>query len=264
MNAPRTHAVGAVLASALLLASACSTGPDESAPPRPTIKGDVLRNGTTYDYDVAASPSELSGESDLTVSGTVKSWSDGRAFQEGSDLLSRTAVLEIVVDDSDGSVPTPTASPSPDAEPSPQTPAPSASTSSATSSARSIFVEVNRGDIPLQDGREVDQPKGQKTQLSVADLKAAAPIGARVVFMGGAATPDASIKGARVTQSWQPPVAGATLLTPKIQGLLFENADGSYVSAIAEQSDVEGHGWPAAQGEKPAGDEFEELVDEVL
>ncbi|MGJ9411096.1 hypothetical protein ACHAAC_00145 [Aeromicrobium sp. CF4.19] len=246
----------AAIAASLLLASACAgEGPnDEGTSPgtdRPSVDGNVMRNGVSHDYDVASSASEVAQNVDLVVSGTVTSWSDGRATRE-DDLLSRTAILEIAVNEAQGE-----GSPGPgNAEGDPEP--------------RSIFVEVARGDALVdENGDDLPDPDGYSTQLSVDDLAEAAPVGARVLFMGDPALTDQEIAerwGGVVTQPWQPPVEEAELNRPLLQGLLFEDADGSYVSALAEQTDVQGRGWPDREesGARASENEYEQLLAELF
>ncbi|WP_235734480.1 hypothetical protein [Nocardioides alcanivorans] len=85
-----------------------------------------------------------------------------------------------------------------------------------------------------------------------------------MLILGVAAPSDDEIDavgGNVVVRSWSSPRPGTTLLSGVPQGLFFEDSDGSYVSGVVDQRDVEMGDWPAAEGKK--GDSFQRLVDEL-
>lgn len=204
--------------------------------PSPTIDGDTIRGDVDYDYDIASSVTEAAEQATIVVAGTVTSWSDGRLVRDGDELL-KHAVLEVQILDG----------------------------FAAAAAADTVFLEVSRGGTLVDDtGAELKlEPGARYVQRSIDELQQAAPVGARVLVLGIPAPSDDQIDGNgdnHVLRSWKSPIASATLWAPIPQGLLFENSDGGYVSAVADQHDVEHGQWPAA---KAANHTFETLLDEL-
>jgi hypothetical protein len=246
-----------VAITAALLAGACSasdggTGPTTLRPTAPLaagspapvrapashVDGAIVRGHAGSDYDVASSVVEVAQDAQAVIVGTVASWADGRVVRDGDDRRT-SAAMEVVV----------------------------AQSFTARGAAQTVFVEVQRGGVLVDDaGAAIELDDGASyDERSLADLERAVPVGTRVLVLAVEAPSDAEIAatggGGKVSTSWSPPRAGAALLSPLPQGLLFEDADGTYVSGVADQSDVEHGQWPAAQprtlGE---GGPFEQLL----
>lgn len=245
---PRWFAALALIAL-IAPATACSSddAPNRAAPTqtqqqtspeavRPTVDGDALRGSAQYDYDIAISLTEAAGKADVVAVGRVTGWSDGRLVHDGDEAL-KHAVLELHVD-----------------------------RAFAGTDDETLYVELSRGGTLINpDGSEQELRKGERyAQRSIDDLTHAAPIGVRVLVLGVESPSDAEVEAAggnTVVKTWTAPVSEATLLRGVPQGLFFEDQDGSYVSGVVEQADVELGSWPAARGEK--ADSFQRLLDEL-
>ncbi|MDT0202877.1 hypothetical protein [Nocardioides sp. AE5] len=207
----------------------------------PSVDGEIVRGEAHADYDVAASVVGAAEPATVVVIGRVKSWAEGRIIHDGDSAL-KSAVLEVEVE-----------------------------TSLVPRTVESAFVEIDRGGTLIdEEGNEVELHDGATyVQRSVEELRQAVPVGTRVVVLGVAAPTDeeiASTGGQQVIEAWVPPHGDDQLVSPVQQGLLFEDADGSYVSGVADQEDVEFGDWPAAGERGDAGGSdgyFDQLVDEL-
>lgn len=256
----RTPMIGLAIAT-LLLAGGCNQAPsiapnastgenaanlpsrDSKAvePLLPAVNGEMIRGTVDYDYDVGSSISHVANRAEDAVLGTVVSWEDGRAIQEGDDL-SRSAVLGIQVEE----------------------------TFLPGSATKTVFVEVPRGGVLVdKEGKHLKLEAGAKySERSISDLEKAAPIGTRVLALTIRAPSDdeaAPESGQKIVKGWTPPFKGAELMSPLPQGLLFEDSDGTYVSGVADQADVEFGDWTASKGSKTmtAASPFDGLISQL-
>jgi len=251
--------IAAVAIAAVLVAGGCSPSgddagvPEQSAadsrvegPPAPAVEsarsvdGETVRGSADYDYDVASSVVEAAQAARTVVAGTVVSWTEGRAVRDGDDQR-LSAVLEVLIDQAFATE-----------EP-----------------VETIFVEVQRRGVLVDEaGNVLELDEGASyDERSVSDLENAVPIGTRVLVLAVDAPSDEEIAatggGQQVVTSWSAPRDGAELVSPLPQGLLFEDADGTYVSGVADQADVEHGQWPAAQQARGTGALFEQLLAEL-
>ncbi len=211
------------------------SAPTGSADPRVgPVDGEVIRGGTDYDYDVASSVAGAARNAEVAAVGTVASWSEGRLVRDGDELI-KHAILEMKV----------------------------TSTFASSNPVDTIFIEIQRGGTLVDDhGREVQLSDGSRyNERSVSDLRTAAPVGTRLILLGLAAPSEDKISGEVVRRS-KAAKAGAAIFSPIPQGLLFEDAEGRYVSGVADQADVEIEQWPAA-AENSSADLFQQLVDQL-
>jgi len=200
----------------------------------PDVDAAVVRGGRMYDYAPARSLSALADRHPVAVLGEVVGWTDGRSVVETDGAFTDTSlygVLEVKVTE----------------------------TYSGEVSDGTVFVEVERGGQVRIEGK----PPVPSINKSLAELNEAVPAGARVIVVGAPAPTDseheAQNPAAVVEGVGEGLPAGATFLWPSVQGLLFEDEDGSFVSG--EGADKDQWGWLPA--DMPVQDEFNELVTEL-
>ena len=174
------------------------------------------------------------------VSGTVSGWSPGRtvAAEDDDGTLDRSlfAVLEVTVESDHGRAAAPP----------------------------TLDVEVARGrDTADSEGHQTtDKDERVYMYRTLDDLRAAVPVGTRVVVIGTAAPSTAQLhdEGSLVDVPRAVPTT-ATLVRPLPQGLLFEAADGTLVSGVGELPDVLVGDWPGAHD--PARATFDAVVSDL-
>lgn len=196
----------------------------------PSIDVSVLRRDAHYDYKPASSLTKLASgdwldEGTATVAlGEVVGWTDGRSVTEANrdgtlEWINLYAVLEIEVLEAYG----PT---------------------SATGTDNRIYVEVPRGTKALVDG-ELPDDGGRPAFSTIEALNGAVPRGTRVIMVGAEGPTAEELRSGTPGSSVQPSARelpnGATLLWPHIQGLIFEDETGGFVSGLTD--DEEQWGW---------------------
>jgi len=173
----------------------------------------------------------------VAVVGAIQSWDDGRTILDGDELL-HFAVLTIkVTDQFKGEAP-----------------------------GGEVKVEFRRGGVIVDEtGAEVPLERGARYDIrSVADLEKAAPVGTRVILIGAPIpTPEeiATEPGQRVVGLGSLAGKEEFAVRPLSQGFLLQDADGSYVSGVAEQEFVEADGWSTAARAGSSG--FDVLVEQL-
>jgi len=202
-------------------ATATSTSPQVD---RPAVDADTIRGpGLSVDFDASPSVAGVVSRNKVAFSGTVKGWRDGRTIESGPKSQYKTqilsAVLVVAVDTSYGGTP-------------------------VTGNA---YVQVVRGMFHSDSSGNID--RSRYTYREVTDLEKAAPVGVRVTVIGVPAATDEALAqdGDVITPAPDVP-ADADVFQVDPQGLLFEDADGSYVSGYAPDSDVIVGDWPGADG----------------
>jgi hypothetical protein len=206
---------------------------------RPQVDVSATRMTADYDYEPAPSVSDLAQSRASVVLGEVAGWSDGRVLLESDDPgfqdFSYTAVLTLEVtrsyrgDDKQGDV---------------------------------VYVEIPRGGEIRVDGELPDN--GTEPVLStIEDLTEAVPTGTRLLLLGGPARSGAELLAdspdSEVLQPGTGYPDGAPLLVPHVQGLLFENETGDFVSGLTDDEDE--RGWLPPGAAPSSG--FERLIQEL-
>lgn len=227
-------------------ATPAANGPEEqdslSADARtaPAVDISVVRRDVHYDYEPASSLTEVAERSPFVAVGEVVGWTDGRSLLEsdgsGYEDTEFFAVLEVKVDETYR--------------------APSGHVED-----QSIYVEVSRGGQVMIDGEE---PEGTVPVFSAIDeLNAAVPTGTRVISLGEEAPTASQLEihtpGGQVQNDGAGYPQGSALLQPDVQGLLFEDGEGGFVSGLADEEQQ--WGWLPAGTPFTSG--FAQLVDEL-
>ncbi|WP_460834759.1 hypothetical protein [Nocardioides hungaricus] len=215
--------------------SASSTMPVVTRPASSSqIDAAVVRGRSAYDFAQTKSVTEASQKASSVLAGEVVGWSDGRSTVEsdgaGYEDIARTAVLTVKV-----------------------------TKSYANSTERAgdlVYVEVPRGGEILVNG---EPPEGTTPVLAtIPELTSAVPAGTPVILLANPARSSARLAedtpGLVVRGEGEGLPAGATLLGPTIQGLLFRDGNGAFSSGLA---DGEGDwGWLPASKARTDGYEF--------
>lgn len=181
----------------------------------PAVNARVLTGGALYDFE-PMSLAELAETQSLVLSGTVQSFAKGRdVLSSGMDLgypdtRDRFAVLAVEVDTVykgdeyvfDGHV----------------------------------YVNLFRGVEEITEDREPDREPGTPSTItSIADLAAATPAGVRVAVLGQPADLR-PYRGEEWIGTHRGYPEGATLIAPRVQGLILE--DGATCGVVAPH-----YGW---------------------
>jgi hypothetical protein len=207
---------------------------------RPRVDAAVVRGMTDYDYERVTSLAALARMAPSVTLGTVVGWTDGRSRVEknGSGYVDTSlfAVLEIKVLNSyralDGR------------------------------GGDRVYVEVPRGGEVRVDGK---LPEGTKPVLATIDeLNSAVPRGTRVIVVGRAAPTATELEkqtpGSTVHNVAAGHPQGTGLLRAHVQGLIFEDEQGNFVSGLADEEKE--WGWvPSAKS--AAGGGFSHLTDQL-
>lgn len=180
----------------------------------------VVRGMTEYDFPRAASVSAAARKASTVVVGEVVGWSDGRSTVEsdgsGYEDISYSSVLTIKV---------------------------GGHSKPAKRSGSLVYVEVKRGGEIRING---ERPEGTEPVITTVDeLSSAVPAGTRVILLANPARSNAQLtadnRDVVVRDKGAGKPAGATLLRPNVQGLLFQDESGEFVSGLAD--DERGWGW---------------------
>lgn len=191
-------------------ASGPSPTKQAAAPQRPVVDAAVVRGSADYDYEPFASITSASEVAEAGTVGEVVSWSEGRALSDG-DEVDYSAVLKVRIVDAlkpDGL------------------------------SGEIMYVEVRRGGEVMVDGKPFRHEGARAAYRTIEDLDKAVPAGTRVIVLGLIAPSDKTLETESVTghvvHSGAGLPAGAALVSPYPQGLLFETASGGFASGYAD------------------------------
>lgn len=191
---------------------------DASAPAE--VEARVVRGMREYDYAPTSSIVQAASEVAVTIEGAVVDWSDGRSTVEsdgsGYEGIAYTAVLKVRIADAH---------------------------SGEIGGDEFAYIEVPRGDEIRVDGQT---PEGTEPVVtSIDELSAAVPAGTPVIILAEDALTAAQLSsetpGLEVRDDGKGLPAGAAMLQPSVQGLLFEDSNGDFVSGMAD--DEEEWGW---------------------
>lgn len=229
-----------VAVTTCLSVAACGADSEPSAAPAAAsshargVDASVVRGMTDYDFAQTKNVNAAARKASTVVVGEVLGWADGRTTVESDDpayeAIAHTAVLSVKVSKSMGP--------------------------GKASVGDVLQVEVPRGNEVLVDGAA---PAGTTPVLrSISELERAVPAGTQVIVLANAARTESQLRadtpGLVVRDKGK--VAEGSLLSPTVQGLLFRDTNGDFVSGLA---DGEGDwGWLPAS--TPQSHRFSALV----
>ena len=216
----------AVAAAVAVLALGCSRVSDE--PPvagttfagsrdqhRPAVDAAVVRGSSHYDYGVKTDAAALAAESTVVFTGSIADWLPAEFVIDHDERL-EYAILKVHVTHV-------------------------VKGSSGTHRGFAYLRLPRGGEVIDEHGLAVLNPGARSTVTTVDELKKAAPVGTRLVFLGNPALPLVSsdrIGSVRNPGTGRPP--GVPVLAPAPQGLVFESFTGDVASGVA---DGEPWGW---------------------